>query len=428
MGNETYTDYITGTEIDPVKASQNVQNDRMLSLGHIAYPGDDVDPDILQKIIQSITAKSGYGHLKSAVTATYFGHNHRGVGNPVPVNVDNHGFTFFTRPRLNLSYDNIIVDRTFTLMNVLPGQQSSKSVPGAVRAVLDPIGSRGLSRVKTVKDTSLKNVWGVKPYQSPLVDPFNPFISILDNNLISISGWPDPFVDTFTTNEGMAKEQFSMADGFSKIYNVFSVTANFRNMIGDPISYLFHIWTQYMAMVHEGVMDPWPDSIVENEIDYNTRIYRLIMDPQRRFVQAIGACGAAFPTGNSLGAKFDFNESHPRNENLDQISIPFQCMGMIYYDPILIKEFNRLMVMYNNGMADAYRPTLYHKLTVQEKPLFNYMGYPRIDPDTMELEWWVTNEMYNQVMAIVNLTGPIPYTTTGITPKGVDPYTGKSNR
>lgn len=194
-----------------------------------------------------------------------------------------------------------------------------------------------------------------------------------------------------------------MIDGIAKIYNKFSLSANFRNMIGDPISYLFYVWTQYATLVHEGVLDPRPESIVENEIDYNTRIYRLVLDPTRRYVQKLAACGAAFPLAISIGASFNYNEDKAFNSDNDQISVEFQALGAIYMDPILVQEFNDTVVMFNQNMKDSTRASTYIKLKAEERPLFNYIGYPRIDPVTMELEWWVTKQDYKIIMTDLSL-------------------------
>lgn len=348
-----------------------------------------------EELVRSVSQTSGYGQLKSAATAVFFGHNHRGAGNPIPINTDQYGMTFFTRPRLNLSYDNITRDRTLAPMMTM----RKASIPRAIRAYLDPVGAL----VGQTYRGGVKGAAGSMPYPSPLVDPYNAFIPILENNLISLSGWPDPYVDTYTTRSGVYQEEWSMIDGFAKFYKKFDLSANFRNIVGDPISYLFHVWTQYAALVHEGVLDPRPESILENEIDYNTRVYRLVLDPQRRYVQKIAACGAAFPVSNSLGAHFNFDESKTYNGDIDQISVSFQCMGAIYMDPILIKEFNDTVSLFNPSMRDNRRSSVYVKLEPRWKPLFNYLGYPRIDPLTMELEWWVTREDFDTIMQDVQL-------------------------
>jgi hypothetical protein len=363
---------------DALSIAQTLQekDDRLITSGQTEANVTNKGEPKENTRVNIITRRNGFGTFDSAMTMAYYGHNHQSIGNAIPINTDHYGYVFFTRPRMNLSYDNITSDRVFTPMLA----QEDASVWRAVRAYLDPVGSRRKGG-----------------YPSRLVDDLNPFIPILSNTLISLTGFPDPYVDTYTSKAGLYKEEWFMVDGFPKIYNTFDVTANFRNIVNDPISFMFHIWTQYAALVHEGKFDPYSDMVIENEIDYQTRIWRLVMDKTKKYVQKIGACGAAAPTTDSLGAAFNYNESKPYNDEIDQISVTFKCAGAMYMDPILVKEFNDVVQMFNIGMLDELRSTYYTKVPDAYKPLFNNSGYPRIDPKTMELEWWIRTEDFKLI-------------------------------
>lgn len=189
-----------------------------------------------------------------------------------------------------------------------------------------------------------------------------------------------------------------MIDDVARNFGTFDLQASFRNTAGDPITLLFNSWIRYAALVYEGVMMPYPDAIVENEIDYMTRIYRLVLDPGRQYVQKI-ASTIAFPTSSALGAAMNFTSADPFNQdNAQQISIPFHCMGAEYQDPIIIREFNDIVGLFNQNMQDANRASSgYVKLSKSELTLFNYYGYPHINPQTYELEWWVKPEDYNAI-------------------------------
>lgn len=329
--------------------------------------------------INRISRHSGYGDLGATMQDALYGINHRGAGNAIPGNSDHYGLTFFTRPRLNLSYDNVLASRQ--LMPLLT--DDSTSLKRAIRVMLDPEGAkRGIT--------------------SPLVDNHSAFLPILTNTLLSLNGWPDVTVDAFTSKEGRYKEAYSMVDSAVRYYSTFDATAAFRNIAGDPITLLFNTWIHYASQVYEGVMSPYPDSIIENEIDYNTRIYRLILDPSRLYVQKIAACGAAFPMASPLGTAFNFSSEQPVNNENEQISVPFRCMGAEYLDPIIVEEFNKVVGVFNPTMAESegreprFRST-YYKVDTRTKNFFNYRGYPRIDPKTMELEWWVPAEVFAEI-------------------------------
>ena len=334
----------------------------------------------LKNEIDLLSRESGLGSLSEAASNAFYGINHRGIGNPVPYNTDNHGLTFFTRPRMNLSYNNLSMDRRLSplLTDVEATYQR------AVRTLLDPVGGSGRAAIGGNK----------RAVTTPLVDQLSPFMPVLTNHLLSLSGWPDPVVNTYNAKEGIAKETWTMVDDVSRYYGSFDLQASFRNIAGDPITLLLNTWIIYAANVYKGVMMPYPDSIIENEIDYQTAIYRLILDPQRQFVQKISRT-IAFPTSSALGAAFNFNSENPfSQDNAQQISVPLHCIGAEYMDPILIKEFNYLVYTFNPLMLDSERANRMTKLTKLDLVKYNYNGYPRIDPISSELEWWVPNVEY----------------------------------
>lgn len=316
--------------------------------------------------LRRLQLTGGLGDFTAANALTMYGLNHMKMPLPTSGNKDSQGYVFFTRPDLNLSYHNLAQDRQFALMINNPND----SVWGYVRAVLAGRGA--------------------KDYPSPFVNPNNPFIPILTNNLKNLSGWSEVTVDPQTSDAGIYNEAHSMADGFSKDYSVKNLNATFSNQIGDPLNKLFTTWTRYSMMVKEGVMDPYLEYLIMNIIDYNTRIYVLVMDPTKRFIQNIAATGAAFPLNSQLAAKFDYDKEKPLKDSSDDISIQFQCMGMIYDDPILMAEFNMLV--------DAFCPMIsqgkYKKLTGEEVKAHNMLGIPRINTETGQLDWYVSPNNY----------------------------------
>lgn len=327
--------------------------------------------DVVQRVYE--TAPSG--PINSAIGNTFFGINHRQQPSAISINKDNFGLTFFTRPRLNLTTENLRTVRMFTPLL----STESASYQRIIRCLLDP-----------------ELAWGNKQISSPFVDPSQAFIPVLSNHLLSMTGWPDLDAPTYTSHEGHAKEAFSIIDGITQNYTTYDITANFRNLPGDPISLLFLAWIHYASNVYLGNMVPYPDAIIQQEIDYNTRIYRLVLDPAKRKVQKICATGAAFPSSVPIGASFAFEAGQPLNQGLEQITINFKSMGFMYNDDILCDEFNRTTVLFNPGMKDSLRDHYYKLIPYDALPIFNHRGYPRINLDNYELEWYVAIEDFNQ--------------------------------
>jgi hypothetical protein len=317
------------------------------------------------------------GPLPSNMVNTIYGINHRQTQLALPFNRDGFGLTFFTRPRMNLTTNNIrFVRQMYPLLNTEP-----RSIQRIIRTTLDP-------QIAFGSDPRNQSI------TSPYVDVSNMFIPLLSNLCLTISGWPDFVVDTHTTPEGHYRESHSMVDSSVEIKNTYELSASFRNIPNNPVTLLFFFWLFYMAKVFEGEMIPYGSSMWETEIDYNTRIYRLILDPTKRYVQHILATGAAFPLNAPVGALGNFDNSQPYNEANDNVNIRFQCIGMDYNDPISVQEFNAAVVLMNPGMEISTRDSYYIKIPYQVLSFFNMRGYPQINTSTMELEWYITYSMF----------------------------------
>lgn len=350
------------------------------------------------KDVEKVLRSAPMGQITTAIGDNFRGINHRQAPSLIQINKDYYGMTFFTRPRLNLSSGNLRVLRELTPLLTT----EANSIQRIIRCYLDPVGNKAGN------------------FTSPFVDSSNAFIPLLTNMLISLPGWPDMVMPHSTSQEGMMKEQFNLADGTAKIYRSVELNANFRNIQGDPISMLFAYWLQYMEGVYMGDIVPYPDAIYENEVDYQTRIYRLILDSTKRYVLRIAATGVSSPAGSPIGAAFNYEANGdlgPINDGLQQVSVPFLSSGILYNDDILMYEFNRTGELFNPALGEilsdkvdkngkstrsnSQRSSVYQKLAIDEVSLFNYRGYPRIDLNTGELEWWVRKDEYLKILPLV---------------------------
>ena len=344
----------------------------------------------------------------SNMTNNAYGINHRQMPLPIPINKDHYGLTFFTRPQLNLQGANLRQSRLLhPLLTTV-----DKSWQRFIRCTLDPRLAAGY---KVGDDHPIEKGLGGKDISCPFVDPEMAFIPILTNSLISISGWKDITVPVYTSKAGQYREEFNMVDGLTIDYTAYDLTASFRNLRGDPITSMFFMWAHYMSLVHEGTLVPYPDFIVANELDYCTRIYRLVLDSSKTKVQRIAACGAAFPTAVSIAATFDYSNSKPYNDVNAEINIPFRATGFICQDDILIRTFNQSVAYFQPLMRpdikdakenfDPYsKPSATKMVKIPNALLtvFNNRGYPRIDPETYELEWYVKMEDYTNKISAFN--------------------------
>ncbi len=332
----------------------------------------------LNTSLNDVFKSTPLGDVDSAIGTTFYGINHRQTPNPVPINKDGFGLTFFTRPQMNLTTANVRAERSFISLLT----NDPESIQRIIRCYLDP-------RLNYESNGS---------FGSTLIDHTGAFIPILTNHLMSCSGWPDPVLETFSSKPGAYKEVFGFADSSLDIFSAFDLTCTFRNMTGDPITSIFFAWLKYQASVFKGIMIPYPDFLVKNEIDYNTRIYRLVLDKNKRFVQKIACTGAAHPISAPIGAAFNFEAGKPINQANDQIQINMRCYGVRYDDDIIAHDFNKVVGIFNPSMREEYYSSVMQQVPVEALSIFNSRGYPRINLDTYELQWYVGKDDYSRVM------------------------------
>jgi len=339
-------------------------------------------------IMKDVTTIDGFlqktqpmGSQAKAISNNIWGLNHQGAPAFVPNSKDVYGLALFTRPQLNLKTTNLRNDRKmYSFLTKLTSKLSY-----AIRGWLDP-------RLHYNENGS-----------SPLVDSQQAFISILTNDLLSMSGWPDEVLPTFTSKEGTRREQWIIGDGTVDIYDNFNIETTHRNTINEPITAMIHIWIRYISNVFEGIMSPYMDFILENEIDYNTRIYRLVLDESRRYVKKIAATGVSFPVNNPIGRFFDFNANVKYSDQTKDMNIRFYSIGALYLDDILIKEFNAASGIFCSGIRDliANGSTSLWKVPEEFKIRLNNRGYLYINPKTYELEIYVSKDS-PEVQAIIS--------------------------
>lgn len=339
--------------------------------------------------IDDLLSVSGLGPVDAAMTANFWGVRRNGQPLAIPYPQENTGITFFTKPRLNLSDANILANILSILSNENP-----RSLARAIRAFLDPY----TGGTPTTPTSTAGKGGKFKVYKSDLVDPLNPFITILGNNVVSISGFPDADLNVYTSPEGVAHEQWSMVDDIVTLYGKYDLNVSFRNMYGDPIGVMMYMWLFYASSVYVGDINPYIDSIIDNEIDYQTRIYRFVLDATRTRIVRMFCTGASFPTSASVGANFNFNEGKPFNEDSNLYSVSFNSVGAVYYNPQIIRWFNQTVCNFNPNMRDGYRQTVYKKIPYEKLRTMDNMGYPWINPENMDLEWWVHPGIYNQLI------------------------------
>lgn len=342
--------------------------------------------------LEQLSRSMGYGTYKGQAYDMFRGYNFRANGIATPASTDQTGYTFVTRTECNLTDKNLSQDRILT--NLLT--PNPWTVQSAVRAMLDP--------------HCVDNGYG-----TPLVNNNYAWFTILFNTVSDVSGWPDQTMMDFVEPEGIMGEAYGMADGYYRYRGPWEATMSFVNTEGAPVLKLNDTLLLYMEGVLGIRLVPYAENNIENRMDYTMRMYRLIMDPSRRFCQHIMANGYMYPKSNPYGAIANYSSADNFDRANDKINIQYRCFGAQYNDPILAWEFNRTTAMFNDDLeivedSEGLRALLDGKMKLKRGErytqipnsyldYFNYECYPMIHPVTWELMWFIENDRYAEIMA-----------------------------
>lgn len=324
--------------------------------------------------------------LGQPITDSIFGLNYMQTPLPVPMNRDHYGLTLFTRPQLNLQSANLADNRKF--LQLLGDDELN--ILRAIRCYLDP----RLQFYSNTVDYGGNNM-GVN---CRLVDPYLPFIPLLTNHLVSLSGMPDKLSPVYQTPQGQYREVQSMVDGTNLFYGAYNISATFRNSKGNPIIKIFDFWEDYASLVFEGKLVQYTDVMLGGLLDYQTRIYRFTLDPSKRYVTGMACSGVSFPISNPKAQQYDYNMDKPYNDANNQLTIQFESNGVWWDDDIIIWAMNAVVGAFNPSMRTARsRASDMFKIPVDLLEYFNCRAYPYIDASTRSLEWWVPRTYYNAI-------------------------------
>ena len=241
------------------------------------------------------------------------------------------GYTFITRPELNLSSrKNLRANRIMSLLE----NNDPCSMQFMIRAYLDTRFARyhGLDRVM----------------QSPLIDYRNPFFTLLTNNLNELSGGPTWQAEVHTDEGGFFGESQSQMSGSDSYKKPFDLQLSFTDPYGGPIDATIQIWNLYRDLLTTGEMIMYPDQEADRIMNYTVSIYRFAMDPSFRYIKRWVKYTGCFPISHPGASVFDFSSKEPYVDQMRKFSIGFRCAGgaSIPNNPIIIKEFNDLVERY----------------------------------------------------------------------------------
>lgn len=333
----------------------------------------DKAKSLLGTVGKSLYTKSGSGKFTSFHDCIHGFDIHRNT--LYMPEYENHGLTFFTRPKLNLTTPSLRADRILSLLDSL----DSQSIAFAIRAQLD---------------TNLTKFYNVATSKSPFFNQQNPFIPMLSNRLLTINGWPDWMMDVETTEGGFFSESITYPKGHDQLTRSYDLQASFADIQGSVILILFTMWFQYMHLMTKGVVMPYMEDIEARRMGFTSSIYRFVLDPSKRYILKWAKATGCFPRSVPLGAYFNYDSSSNHVESSMNLAIPFTVGGRVeFLDPIILKEFNMVVENRCPGIAG------WSVATSEQKTLLNHQCIPYIDikSGNNEIQW-----RYDSTSEVVN--------------------------
>ena len=275
------------------------------------------------KLVDMAFQAAGLGKQHSQIANFFRNHDRFEQALTPPAN-DFVGFTFFTRPRLNLSDVNLAGDRVFAPMMTTRVTDAAY----AIRCLLDT----------QFCDDNMSSA-----SSCPLFDIRNPFNTLWCNACRGVSGFNDPTVAVETSNPGYFGEEQTTAIGGDENNKTTDITCTFRDTVGTPVAMSFEWYRKYLVNLGLGNFSQYAKDIDANRLGYTISIYRFLVDRTWKTITKAAKCTGCFPAHSPIGVPFNKNSGDRRVTALDEFSITFKCNHVDYVDNIIFHEFNMLV-------------------------------------------------------------------------------------
>lgn len=302
------------------------------------------------ELVEQLFRYTGQGSL-SHQTELFFSRFDRFGLNTLPGNVEHVGLTFFTRPKLPLTAGNLHQVPSLIGLDV----DNPSTFAYAIRCWLDTKFSKN--------GANLNNV-----LRCPFFNHQSAFNIPLSNACIAQSGWPDPFIQTYTTQGGFFQEDQTFPIGADRLRKTYDLNFTFKETQGGPILAMLYIWYEVMASLAEGSMVAYAEDIDAQRMCYTVSIYRFLLDTSKRHITHYAKATGCFPKAPPMGALFNQSTGESVVEAAKEISVPFVANKIEYDDPRILLDFNMLVT--------RYCPEIHTYPILRPESYNNFKGFP----------------------------------------------------
>lgn len=294
----------------------------------------------------------GAGSCDNSYQLVFSGFDKYGY-NQIAPNAILSGYTFITRPKLNLGKGSVRHDTSLGLL-----ETTEKGSPlYAIRCMLDT------KYCESISDDDM----------SPYVDKKSPFLKLLTNCTRSHSGWQDFNADTYTTEGGYFNEDQTAFLGFDDLNRTYDLSIEFTDIQGGHVMALFYYWFLYMFKLKRGSVFAYAEDINARRLCYTCSIYRFLMDPSKQIIVGWAKATGCFPKSVPIGALFNINSGELHVSSAQRFSIPFAANKIEYNKPEILTDFNVVSKRFCKGLGSE--DNLIAPIT---EPSYNYIGRPLV--------------------------------------------------
>ena len=271
--------------------------------------------------------------------------------NPVVRNTVLSGYTFITRPKLNLS----------------PGATQHHDTLGML---MTTASTSPMYAIRCYLDTRYCMDHFEEALSCHMVDLKSPFINLLTNCSRNNSGWQDFNGEVDTSNGGYFNEDQTAFLGFDELNRTYDLTFEFEDIQGGHVMALFYYWFMYMAMLKRGRVFAYAEDIDKRRLCYTCSIYRFLLDPSKQVIVAWSKATGCFPKNVPVGAMFNAT-GQIHVEAAQRFSVVFAVNKIEYNRPFILTDFNTVVRRFHPNITKGFQAPI-------NDPSYNFVGRPYV--------------------------------------------------
>ncbi len=256
------------------------------------------------------------GHLFSRPMNYLTKYNSMNKHEGLDIHTSQNGFMSITRPCCNMEQDNISADEQFSTLQYT---DEGCMILNNLTSPVDP-----------KKGTMLI---------SNDIGP-TPFISMLSQQMINVSGIKDVIVEKYENDGDFAANRQTLFAGTQESNSIGEVTITYQDDMNLNVLMFHHMWIRYMDNIARGTMSPKDTYIRKKILDYMSSIYVIILKHDGMSISAFYKMTGVFPV-NAPWSNVGLN---PGTAADGKTTITYAYCHIERMNPSILFDFNSVIM------------------------------------------------------------------------------------